>query len=155
MNSSCIHDKYIARKSWPDNLNTNSNYKLCFDFFQMYVVKPRPRRFTRREKWPIHLGLFLLYVFIQLVTSSTTSRPASFSTEPPAKDQFSPTEKNENLKSTISVPEGATEKSMSEKEVTSTVKDSFISKTVKGQGFLKHRIDEVYEYKHFYPEKMR
>ncbi|XP_043269008.1 probable sodium/potassium/calcium exchanger CG1090 isoform X2 [Venturia canescens] len=40
-------------------------------------MRNRPRRLTRREKWPLHLGLFLLYVFIQLVASSTTRTPST------------------------------------------------------------------------------
>lgn len=44
------------------------------------------RHLTRRQKWPLHLGLFLLYIIIQFVTTSnslttqntpTTSKPIS------------------------------------------------------------------------------
>lgn len=43
-------------------------------------MRRRPRRLTRREKWPLHLGLFLLYVLIQLVASSTTRTPSEAKT---------------------------------------------------------------------------
>lgn len=32
------------------------------------------RRLTRREKWPLHVGLFLLYVLIQTISSVGTSK---------------------------------------------------------------------------------
>ncbi|XP_015121174.1 probable sodium/potassium/calcium exchanger CG1090 [Diachasma alloeum] len=35
-----------------------------------------PRRLTRRQKWPLHLALFIIYIFIQLVTSSNSSTSA-------------------------------------------------------------------------------
>jgi hypothetical protein len=48
----------------------------------------RPRR-TRMERLPLHIGLFLIYVLFQLVTtsfsSSSTAPPVSSSTSSPSK----------------------------------------------------------------------
>ncbi|XP_015594926.1 probable sodium/potassium/calcium exchanger CG1090 isoform X2 [Cephus cinctus] len=43
-------------------------------------MRSRARRLTRREKWPLHVGLFLLYILVQLVTS--VSITSTISNEP-------------------------------------------------------------------------
>lgn len=42
----------------------------------------RRRHLSRRQKWPLHLGLFLLYILIQLASSANLSSTVS---SPPMK----------------------------------------------------------------------
>lgn len=49
-------------------------------------MRNRPRRLTRREKWPLQVGLFLLYVLVQTITSGLTSTAASMTRSPPISE---------------------------------------------------------------------
>ncbi|XP_012260271.1 probable sodium/potassium/calcium exchanger CG1090 isoform X2 [Athalia rosae] len=46
---------------------------LCSTVEKQPSMRNKPRRLTRREKWPLHVGLFLLYVLVQTTTSVYTS----------------------------------------------------------------------------------
>ena len=88
--------------------------KMFFNL-QTQTMRLRSRRLRRRDKWPLQVGLFLIYVLVQLVTSASTNVST---VAPVANPGATVTQATQEPQSTpIGVPTTVKDKAEGQKEV--------------------------------------